>query len=248
VYGGARTDAPRGIDLAESAISAEQTAGTERRKTPTDRASVGSMNDDELAALVKRSTSIRQVLIGMGLKPAGGNYQIIKRRIAALGLATGHFLGKGHLAGKVNTWHPKTPLSAILVENSLYRGSTYRLKNRLLDEGVFERKCYRCGLSEWLGQPIPLELEHKNGNSSDHRLDNLTLLCPNCHALTETYRGKNIKSYRTRPHCAAAHEPRAAAKEGVPVAGARGSCGSDPSPTAQVVESVDTRPLKGCSP
>ncbi len=205
------------------------------------------MNDEELALVVKRSTSIRQVLLAMGLKPAGGNYKVIQRRVSALGLATGHFLGKGHLAGKKCTWHPKTPLSEILVENSLYRGSTYRLKNRLLDEGIFERRCYGCGLSEWLGQPIPVELEHKNGNSSDNRLENLTLLCPNCHALTETYRGRNIKSYRTKARRATEHEPGAVANGGVPVVGPD-SCTSGLSPAAQVVESVDTRPLKGCSP
>ena len=67
------------------------------------------------------------------------------------------------------------------------------MKKRLLREGVFQRKCYGCDLTEWMGRPIPIELEHKNGDSTDNRLENLTLLCPNCHALTETYRAKNVK-------------------------------------------------------
>lgn len=66
-----------------------------------------------------------------------------------------------------------------------------KLRIRLLQEKIFEHKCSNCNLSEWLNKPIPLELEHINGKSSDHRLENLTLLCPNCHSFTSTYRGKN---------------------------------------------------------
>lgn len=55
-------------------------------------------------------------------------------------------------------------------------------------------RCNRCGLVEWQGQPIPLELEHKNGINSDNRRENLEGLCPNCHALTSTWRGRNNRS------------------------------------------------------
>src|SRR5262249_5724099 len=150
-------------------------------------------NDEEFSSLVQRSTSVRQVLMGMGLRPVGGNYLTVKRRMAALGLNSNHFLGKGHLKGKKCTWHPEISLDEILIKDSPYQGGTYGLKNRLLKLGLFEHKCYECGLREWRGRPIPLELEHKNGDRSDNRLENLTLLCPNCHAFTPTYRGKNKK-------------------------------------------------------
>ena len=52
-------------------------------------------------------------------------------------------------------------------------------------------KCECCGLTEWLGQPIALELHHINGITTDNRLDNLVILCPNCHAQTDNYRGLN---------------------------------------------------------
>jgi Zn finger protein HypA/HybF involved in hydrogenase expression len=82
----------------------------------------------------------------------------------------------------------------------LVRGApitTAQLRRRLIEEGVLEARCSRCGLSEWQGQPIPLELDHINGDRRDNRLVNLRLLCPNCHALTDTYCGRNIGRYAT---------------------------------------------------
>lgn len=68
-----------------------------------------------------------------------------------------------------------------------------KIRIRLIEEGIKEAKCECCNNTEWLGKPISLEVDHINGNSADHRLDNLKILCPNCHAQTDTYRGKNIK-------------------------------------------------------
>lgn len=84
------------------------------------------------------------------------------------------------------------PLAEILVVGSYYQ--SYKLKKRLLDDGLKQGVCECCGLNVWRGQAIPLELHHINGNNRDNRLENLLVLCPNCHALTDTYRGKN-KSY-----------------------------------------------------
>ena len=66
------------------------------------------------------------------------------------------------------------------------------MAKRLLNANLKERICEHCENTLWLGNPIPLELHHINGVSSDNRLENLQLLCPNCHALTDNYRGKNI--------------------------------------------------------
>lgn len=66
-----------------------------------------------------------------------------------------------------------------------------KVRKKLLDEGYKEYKCEGCGLTEWLGEPIPLELHHKDGNHFNNELDNFQLLCPNCHAKTSSYRGKN---------------------------------------------------------
>lgn len=66
--------------------------------------------------------------------------------------------------------------------------SSYRLKNRLFKENILKNECSKCGLGNiWLGEPISLQLEHKNGNHSDNRLENLCILCPNCHSQTPTF-------------------------------------------------------------
>lgn len=83
------------------------------------------------------------------------------------------------------------PLSEILVENSNFVNSN-NLRKRLIKEGVKEYRCECCKLTEWLGKPIALELHHINGVKSDLRIENLMILCPNCHAITDNYRGKNI--------------------------------------------------------
>lgn len=70
---------------------------------------------------------------------------------------------------------------------------TQSIKSKLLYEGLIERKCSKCQRVEWLGKPIPLELHHKDGNHDNVELSNLELLCPNCHSLTSTYRGRNCK-------------------------------------------------------
>jgi hypothetical protein len=149
----------------------------------------------QLIEAVKESYSIAQVLSRLGLRPAGGNYDLMHRRIKELQLDTSHFTGRGWSKGKkLDTPSPTLQtLESILVAESTYT-NTNRLKNRLLNNGIFERRCMRCNLTKWLEQPIPIELDHINGDRQDHRLENLRLLCPNCHALTETYRGKNKKN------------------------------------------------------
>lgn len=143
---------------------------------------------EEFIDAVKTSTSIRQVLITLGLAPKGGNYQTVHKQCDQLGLDTSHFTGKGWSKNK--TIGPKRDIQDYLTNQ--YPIQSNKLRKRLLAEGLFEHKCYNCGLSEWLNSPIPLELEHINGNHNDNTFSNLTLLCPNCHALTPTYRGKNI--------------------------------------------------------
>jgi len=149
--------------------------------------------ENELREKVKNSRSMANLLSLYGIIPAGGNYATMYRQLKHFNVDTSHWARQGWLKGKTHNWAPTTPLSNILVNNSTYGGGTYKLKNKLFKEGVFEKKCYNCNLSEWLGKEIPTELEHINGNRFDCRKENLTILCPNCHAQTKTYRGKNKK-------------------------------------------------------
>ena len=108
---------------------------------------------------------------------------IIKRRCEQLNISTEHF--------KISfNKNKKTSLEEILVENSTYK-NTSRLKERLINEKYLEYKCACCGnIGEWQGKPLVLQLDHKNGNHQDNRIENLRLLCPNCHTQTETYGSK----------------------------------------------------------
>ena len=150
-----------------------------------------SYTDQEFIQAVAESTSIRQVLIKLGLKPVGGNYAVAKIRIAKLGLDTNHHTGQSWVKGKNVTLRKPKPLDEILVENSNYQ--SYKLKNRLYEAGLAKPQCYECGLVEWNGKKLSFHLDHINGISNDHRLENLQILCPNCHSQTDTYCGKNKK-------------------------------------------------------
>lgn len=148
---------------------------------------MSSYNLEQLISAVSSSTSYRQTLIKLGLSDKGGNNAILKRKIAEYGIDTSHFTGKRHAKGK--RLSPRTMTEKYL-NNDQPIGS-FRLKNRLLSEGYFEPICSSCLQTTWLDQPIPLELDHIDGDNSNNNFSNLRLLCPNCHALTPTYRGKN---------------------------------------------------------
>ena len=146
-------------------------------------------SEQELREAVKTSTSIRQVLDKLNIVPAGGNYQTTNRRIQKLDIDITHFTGQAWNRGKITG--PKRHIEEYLKENSVVQ--SFKLKGRLIAEGLKQHKCECCGITEWMGKPAPIELDHINGNHHDNRLENLRILCPNCHAQTDTYRGKNKK-------------------------------------------------------
>lgn len=146
-------------------------------------------SDEELEVAVQVSSSLAQVMVRLGLKPVGGNYRTVRGAIERAGLDTSHFGGQAWSKGTVRG--PRRPIDAYL--SNQFPISSYRLKLRLLHDGVFESRCNKCGGTEWLGQLMPLELEHRDGNPDNNALGNLELLCPNCHAQTPTYRSRNRK-------------------------------------------------------
>ena len=142
----------------------------------------------DVVSAVAENKSIAGVLRQLKLRPVGGNYKTIHHLIEEYGLDTSHFTGQGWNVGL--GFKPKRSIDdkEIFTINSNYRCS-WRLRERYKKTtGIIF--CEDCGLSTWKNQPIPLEIHHVNGNNTDNRLDNLRLLCPNCHALTNYYRGR----------------------------------------------------------
>ena len=86
---------------------------------------------------------------------------------------------------------PRAPdLGEVFCKGDSRNGRAYR-KKRLIDEGIKEDRCEQCGISHWRGRKLSIQLHHKNGDSTDHRIENLEFLCANCHSLTDTYGGRN---------------------------------------------------------
>lgn len=151
-----------------------------------------SWSDEELITAVKASFSLRAVIINLRLIPAGGNYVQVAKRIDELQLDTAHFTGKGWNVGLQFNPKPPEKLDTILVKGRRFQSNG--LKKRLFNAGLKERKCELCGWCEVsVDGRIPVELDHINGDHSDNRLENLRILCPNCHSLQTTHRGLNKK-------------------------------------------------------
>lgn len=145
---------------------------------------------ERLVAVVAEEYSVAGVLRRLGLRAAGGNYENIARIIRSRGISTGHFTGQAHLRGRHNPHAPKRPIEQILVRGCAFQSN--HLRKRLIAENILTARCGVCMLTDWLGRPIPLELDHVDGDRENNLLDNLRLICPNCHAMTPTYRGKNM--------------------------------------------------------
>ena len=146
----------------------------------------------DLRNAVKKSRSIRQVLKLLGLKEAGGNYVQIQKYLKVFDINSSHFSGRLWNKGLKTGPKPLVPLEEILIEESIFQ--SHKLKNRLIIAGLKKPACEECGWAERSEDGrLPLELDHINGNSHDNRLENLRILCPNCHSLKLTHRGRNRK-------------------------------------------------------
>lgn len=156
------------------------------------------ISDKEFIEIVNSSDSIADICRKIGIKPVGGNYKTVKNRIKRLNCDISHYKGSAHRKGNFGKGRKGQPLEEILVKDRPFSSSHLRM--RLIREGIKEPICEKCGLDEWLGEPITLELEHINGDNRDNRLENLEILCPNCHSQTKFWRGRNRMSALVEIH------------------------------------------------
>ena len=148
--------------------------------------------DEELIrTTVKESYCYRDVLRKLGLQSKGGNNRTLKKWIGFYKIDTSHFdpyFGIMDNLKKQNT----IPLNEIIIEGKHPSYNRYHLKQRLLSEGIKENICEECGQNGiWNGKPLNMQLDHINGISDDHRIENLKMVCANCHSQTGTFAGKN---------------------------------------------------------
>jgi Zn finger protein HypA/HybF involved in hydrogenase expression len=144
--------------------------------------------------LIKESESLIEVCRKANIVPTTGNYQTLKQIIKEDNIDISHFKRIGGVSCVKNR-------STDEYLKNKYPITAYKLKKRLLKEGYKEHRCEKCENTEWFGKPIPLELHHINGDNSDNRLENLQMLCPNCHAFTDNYGGKNQKMNKIKRFC-----------------------------------------------
>lgn len=148
------------------------------------------LKKDDFVKAAAKSFSLAQMLRNLNRTPYGAsNYKFVKAKIIEYGIDISHFTGARWNKGKKLGPKPRIPLNEILVKGRYF--NTVNLKKRLINSGLKLCECEQCHNKEWNDKPIPLELHHINGDNTDNRIENLQILCPNCHAQTDTYCSKN---------------------------------------------------------
>lgn len=147
---------------------------------------------EKLEPIVANNTSMHGVLRDLGMKLNGGNHSHVKAWIKKHGIDISHFSGKGWNKGG----HSPTRLDAdqilMLDKHDGKREEASRLRRAMMEKGVPYR-CFKCGLTnQWNGQELVLQVEHRNANPVDNRIENLEFNCPNCHSQTPTFGSKKL--------------------------------------------------------
>lgn len=145
-----------------------------------------------LEGVVAKSRAMSEVLRNLDLKQSGGNHSYISSRIRMYNISTEHFLGQGWNKGKqpTNKYTRELFVEHVLRLNG--KGwNSHHIKLKLFEFGLKEEKCEECGQeARWNDMKLGMQLDHINGNNRDNRIENLRILCPNCHSQTKTYCGK----------------------------------------------------------
>lgn len=153
------------------------------------------LTDKEFVDLVKSSLNTSEVLFKLGYSTVGNSwgYSQIKQRMQELNLTGQDFRRKSAVI-ELNSQNAISD-EELFCENSKHPRNI--LRDRIIKNNLIPYKCVICGITEWLGKNLSLELDHINGINNDNRLENLRFLCPNCHSQTVTYGSKNQKITET---------------------------------------------------
>ncbi|MFG2503995.1 HNH endonuclease signature motif containing protein [Streptomyces rubiginosohelvolus] len=142
---------------------------------------------ETLRETVEVSRSVAELLRRLGRRDNGHQRALVRRWVAEEGLSTSHFLGQAHQRDRPGPTPAKRPEETLVKHTSGFRTKTSLLRRALREVGTPEQ-CDECGTGPvWHGSPITLEIDHVNGDWNDDRAENLRLLCPNCHAVTNTW-------------------------------------------------------------
>jgi len=138
-----------------------------------------TITKEQLVEAIKDSKTMSQAAAKAGIA-----FMTFKRHTEKHGLYVPNQSGKG--VSKI-----KTQLSDVF--DGTKHMVTNHLRKRLIREGFKTEQCEECGITEWNGKKITFELDHVSGVRADNSLENLKILCPNCHSQTPTFRGRNIR-------------------------------------------------------
>ena len=145
-----------------------------------------TLKKEDLQKIINECSSISEVLKKIGLKPSGSNHTSLSKYLEENNFDTKTLVGRSIYRGQKHL-NSKT-LFEWLTENGTEDSNKIKLK--LFNSGIKQEKCEVCGITEWMGKKLTFELHHINGDNRDNRIENLQLLCPNCHAQTDNYRGR----------------------------------------------------------
>lgn len=150
--------------------------------------------DEQFVDLIKNSANISEVLFKLGYTIRGNSWGFsqVKQRMTDLNLSFDDF--KGRNANNQST--REIPNNLLFTENGKHL--RHVIRRRIIRDNLIPYKCQICGLSEWNGKTLSLELDHINGINNDNRLENLRFLCPNCHSQTSTYGSRNQKLAKSK--------------------------------------------------